>query len=341
MVDTDTTITKGRPFVPCEVTQRDFDSFQRLVVDNECLCAIGKRHGDELLTKIGKWYIRGELEAGDLHSWEACSAYFSSHHEASKLWVIHSDDVDDDYDDHDREEEEEEGNKGKVNNSSSSRSGGEHVAVRSPSHTQQQQRNRTVIGSIGCVIRPSTRTEKKELVSAPNDHRKYGPQRPDDDGTAAHSPKHDSVDVDGSSKEHEAAAEAEEGSSSSSSGTAVEEQQKREGGAVMEMELVRMYVDSRFQRRGLGRLLMTHLFDYVRALQSTTTTVQGQHHHTEKKQQPLTIDAIWLTTPTWNAPGLAFYRSFGFELEKTFVVPCSLHAEGVELSQMLLRSPFS
>lgn len=66
-----------------------------------------------------------------------------------------------------------------------------------------------------------------------------------------------------------------------------------------EVELVRMYVDPNYRRRGLGRQLFDHL-----------------HMHA----CGIGAKRIHLSTPSVNEPGLAFYRSLGFVTANTFVV---------------------
>lgn len=70
-------------------------------------------------------------------------------------------------------------------------------------------------------------------------------------------------------------------------------------GRPAELELVRMYVDARLQRRGLGRALFRVLLSHARGLGA---------------------GSLFLTTPSVNTGGLAFYRSLGFDVERTFVV---------------------
>lgn len=66
-----------------------------------------------------------------------------------------------------------------------------------------------------------------------------------------------------------------------------------------EVELVRMYVDPNYRRRGLGRQLFDHLHMHACGIRAKR---------------------IHLSTPSVNEPGLAFYRSLGFVTANTFVV---------------------
>ena len=64
-------------------------------------------------------------------------------------------------------------------------------------------------------------------------------------------------------------------------------------------ELVRMYMHASYRRRGYGRVLLAELFDHAR-----------RHEGTQ----------VALTTPSANAPGLAFYRRVGFRRARAFEI---------------------
>ena len=79
-----------------------------------------------------------------------------------------------------------------------------------------------------------------------------------------------------------------------------------------EVELVRMYVDPNYRRRGLGRQLFDHL-----------------HMHA----CGIGAKRIHLSTPSVNEPGLAFYRSLGFVTANTFVDDFAPHVAAFSLGK--------
>merc|ERR1711924_451426 len=70
-------------------------------------------------------------------------------------------------------------------------------------------------------------------------------------------------------------------------------------GKAEEAEVARMYVDSSCRRRGYGRRLMEHL---------------KAHCHSHG------IELLRLCTPSANEPGIAFYVSVGFQVDRHFEV---------------------
>ena len=79
---------------PRPVTEADLPSFRRLIQDNECLCTLGTKYGNEEWVQMGTAYVESVLD-GELGSWEACQRHYEE--QGSQLWML------------ELEEEEEEG----------------------------------------------------------------------------------------------------------------------------------------------------------------------------------------------------------------------------------------
>ena len=69
-----------------EVREADLAPFADLIASNECLCSLGRAHGNEEWSRIGSAYVANVLRT-ELSSWEACSSKYQSA-AGSKLWVL-------------------------------------------------------------------------------------------------------------------------------------------------------------------------------------------------------------------------------------------------------------
>jgi cold-inducible RNA-binding protein len=89
-------------------------------------------------------------------------------------------------------------------------------------------------------------------------------------------------------------------------------------------ELVRMYVDSAYRKKGYGKMLVQHLIQYVQSQVSTTES---------KSTNEFTVK---LTTPSVNINGIGFYKRLGFVQSKSLVVQ-GPDKESLNLSELIYK----